>query len=94
MAEKRFHELRTKLDAAIYNKHGGGAVSSRWTVDSILDAVMPIIESQHAADLKLAVAMKLTGKWKTAQWVWENGADAKGPKDCAEELLTILGNGE
>jgi hypothetical protein len=40
-------ELRTKLDVAIFNQHGGGSVSSRWTVDSILDAVMPILAAER-----------------------------------------------
>jgi hypothetical protein len=39
--------LRAKLDAAIFNRHSGGSVSSRWTVDSILDAAMPIIAADR-----------------------------------------------
>lgn len=43
-------ELRDLLYAAIYNKHNGGSVSSQWTVNSILDAIMPIVAAPAVAE--------------------------------------------
>ena len=52
-------ELRARLDTALFNKHGGGSVSSRWTVNSILDGIMPIIESELAQVAARARAERL-----------------------------------
>jgi hypothetical protein len=45
------NDLRDLLYAAIYNKHGGGSVSSQWTVNSILDAIMPIVAAPAVAEM-------------------------------------------
>ena len=36
--------FRAQLEDAIYNKHAGGTVPSRYIATSMLDAIMPIIE--------------------------------------------------
>ena len=79
-------DLRTKLDTAIFNGHGGGSVSSRWTVDSILNAILPIITSELALNQAAIV--------REAESFLPHGECACGPKrgnnphfpDCLESV--------